>query len=653
MLADTYRYELPPPPSDEKEILNYDKKKKDQFWERPHTPDLNRMGLTERIRYIEEERRRLVEGVFMMNNGELVWLSPVHYDFLRYANIPDFNGAPRYYDAHRKDCYFHDFYTKDPNCFGELTIKARRYGYTALAIMRCINAAITGFGRNIGMASTNLEKVKETIFRPLIDSYLTRPKYVRPDIYMPNRRIPQKELRFKSATADELNEYDLDLGGSLNSWISPRPTTAKTFDGYKWFLVIMDEIFKWTDASVYNTWKITKETLAVGGEILGKAAVFASMGDDDTCDDAVKDGIKLWGESNYNERNKNGQTVSGLYRYFIPAYVAYAKFIDKYGKCDERLAREYLEEERAGIAAMNGEDSKEYLYHVRRFPFTAEEAMASAENVSTFSAIRLNKRLTKMHLMPAIQRPYTVGNFKWDDFHDRSVFEPTTKGYWKMAYQVPPEARNRCRRVRGRLVLPRNQEGVIGNDPVSTRDNVSGHLSKNAAYVYQKFDYFNSRNANKLLAQLYGREEDVDIFNEQLRLASLYFGYPVMTERQITSTYDHFRTHKMQDFLLKSEYDGATGLWMSSKVIGDGLDLIQAYIKRPMVEGDEDLLELIQFEELIEQLKDFDKSKSTKFDAVMALIITLIGARQIEYSLLTDEDQRARSKMLSALFPSR
>jgi hypothetical protein len=321
--------------------------------------------------------------------------------------------------------------------------------------------------------------------------------------------------------------------------------------------------------------------------------------------------------------------------------------MDKYGNCNEALAREYLLEERSKFE----EGTLDYLYHVRKYPFTAEEAMSSAENSSVFSASRLQVQKNKITSYGA-KKPYTIGNFEIDPLTDKIIFEPKQKGMWKLAYNIHKDARNRCQVVNGKILLPKNIEGVIGNDPTRTAENVSGHVSMNAAYVYQKHDYFGTGNAGRLLAQLYGRHEDTNVFNEQIRRAALYYGYPVMTERQVTSTYDHFYNAGMKHFLLKSEYDKATGLWMKGKVISDGLELIQAFIKKPE-EGDIDLLEFVNFEELLQGLRYFDKSKSTKFDTVMALICTLIGAKQIKYTVVSQAVLDARRKMLNAMFPVR
>jgi len=654
-IQDCYKFELPKMPNNEKEILFYDKKKSEQYWVRPKMPDMKHATAMEKGLFIEEERRRIEEGVWMFLNGEPVYLTGGHYDFLRYNNYPDFSGPPKFYDAQRLDFYFQEIVARDEHCYGEIVIKPRRYGYTAIAISRAIRKAMSQEGMHIGLASTDKDKAIETMFRPLTESYMSRPKYVKADIYTPNGKVPQKEMRFiKNLVKVKKNDDDTDFFGSddegLKSWISPRSTTAKTFDGHKWHLVILDEIYKWTKASVYNTWNITKEALQVGGEIVGKAALFATMGDDESYDKAVKDGIKLWGESDYNDRDIYGETKSGLFRYFIPAYVAYAKFIDKFGICDQDAAKEYLQAKRNSIISEHGESSKEYLYHVRKYPFTAEEAMASAGESGTFSRMRLDAQSKKITVLSATKELYTPGFMK--PTSEGAKFIPDKKGIIKFKYLPSKETINRCtynKRLE-KWMLPLNPEGVIGNDPIRTADNTSDHLSMNAAYGFQKFDYWNNGRANELMFQLYGRDEDVDFFNEQLRLLCLFLGWPINTERQITSTWDWFRGRGMADFVMTDD-QGAHGTFTTQAVIKDGIELIQAYIKKPK-EGI-DWLELIVFEELIEQLKDFEKAKSSKFDCVMGLIMTFIGAAKLKYVLVTPQVNQAIKSAMSAMIPKR
>lgn len=652
-IQDAYKFELPEMPRNEKEILFYDKKKGEQFWQRPVMPDFKRMSARERSLFIDEERRRIEEGVWMFLNGEPVYLTGGHYDFLRYNNYPDFSGPPIFYDAQRLDFYFQEVVARDEHCYGEIVIKPRRYGYTAIAIARAISKAMSAEGMHIGIASTDKDKAIETIFRPLTDSYMSRPRYARADIYTPNGKVPQKEMRFIKNIVKK-NDDDTDFFGSdeegLKSWISPRSTTAKTFDGHKWHLIIMDEIYKWTKANLYNTWNITKEALQVGGIINGKAALFATMGDDESYDQAVKDGIKLWNESDYNDRNKYGETKSGLFRYFIPAYVAYAKFIDKFGICNKELSIEYLQEKRKEKADQYGEDSLEYLYHIRKYPFTAEEAMSAVGENGVFSRMRLDSQQKSLIVLSASKKLYTQGYFK--PTSDGAIFKPDTKGCWK--FKSLPEAINSNRCVRnekkGKWILPLNPEGIIGNDPQRTADNTSNHLSMNAAYAFKKFDYFNTGSQNEIIGQLFGRDEDVDFFNEQLRLACLHLSYPINTERQVTSTWDWFRARGMTDFV-QLDKDGAHGTWTTAQLIKEGIELIQAYIKKAK-EG-QDWLSTIVFEELLEQLKEFERSKSTQFDCVMGLIMTFIGAARLKYVVVSESRNRDIKAAINAMIPQR
>lgn len=653
MLDDIYPYEIPDIPRDEKKILYYDQQKEDQYWRRPPPINLKKLDVRARNAYIEQERERILEGVWVFINGEPTWISPMHYDFLMYANLSDFEGPAAYYDSQRLDFYFWDFVDKDPNCYGEMTIKPRRYGYTAMNTTRVLHYAIRDFNQNIGMISTDLNKVKESIFRPTVDSLMSRPAFLRPEIYAPNSRIPQQEIRLRSMLMNQDDEEEsllLENDMGLRSWISPRSTTPKTFDGHKWHLLLMDEIWKWdAKTSPSNTWNISKETLQVGGRIVGKAALFASMGDDDGCDEAVADGIKMWGESNYQQRNRFGQTTSGLYRKFIPADVAYAKFMNKFGQCDRALAKEFILEQRSHLE----EGTKEYLYHVRKYPLNIDEALGSAQNSGIFNPLRLSTRLAQIQVLPPSKKGYVRGMFHWNPGAEQVVFEPKADGFWKVAIQHKPEALNRWEWKRGLRVPPPNPEGVIGNDPVRTADNSSGHLSNNAAYAFQKWDYFGNGSQNRLIAQLYGRDEDVNLFNEQIRLGALFWGYPVMTERQITSTFDWFCNKGMESWLLRSPFDQMRGIYTDTKAIKGAIERSQAFLKKPKDVKDFDWLQTVVFEEWLMHHKDFSLGKSTKFDAFMGWMMTLYGMDAIPYVIVSPERTQAKKRLQNAIYPKR
>ena len=103
-----YNYELPPMPSDEKDILYYDIPKKHQYWATPFDKnqthlikDVKRLTEKQRIEYIEWNRDKWLNGLWMFINGVPTWITGIHFDFLKFCKFEDFGGTPDYLDQQR------------------------------------------------------------------------------------------------------------------------------------------------------------------------------------------------------------------------------------------------------------------------------------------------------------------------------------------------------------------------------------------------------------------------------------------------------------------------------------------------------------------------------------------------------------------------
>src|SRR5690606_34015427 len=118
-----------------------DKSKKDQYWRREPLPKgctpSNVEAYTE---YILEEFRRRREGLWFMNNGKPVWLTPWHYMQLQWGKMKDGDIYPSYREAQRDLSYHKLACWVDPRCMGQIRLKSRQTGYTygALSDSLCV-----------------------------------------------------------------------------------------------------------------------------------------------------------------------------------------------------------------------------------------------------------------------------------------------------------------------------------------------------------------------------------------------------------------------------------------------------------------------------------------------------------------------------------
>lgn len=651
-----YLFPLPEEPRDEKEIIGFDLKKKDQHWRTPIFPDeftWSRMTKREQFEIVERERERFHNGVWFFNHGVPTYITGMHYDHLVNATF-DF-GKCTYYDSHRLDFYFREFVRNDPYSFGQCTIKPRRYGYSLQEITQQTYESMRDFSRKLGMMSNNKDKTYETLFDPLVQSYVMRPEWVRPDIYMPNNKIPKTELWWNSGTVKKnAKSFQYDTRGNLNSRIIPKPTTVMGYDGNKIHYLTMDEAWKWTLANPYECWKKQRPCLDVGGEIVGKCSVLSTMGDDDDYEEAIESGIEMFLHSDPTDRDANGYTKSGLYQRFISGVYSMFKYSDVYGKINLDQAETEIRNKRKSYP----EGSTDWTYEVRRYPLTVEEAISTSTGIGVFNNQRIDKRIT---IIEKSSEPLTKLGRLDEDPKGKIIWTPDNNGMWEWnklpAIVGGKPMDNRWFRdpIEGQLRLKGNPQGVIGYDPIryAEMDTTSQVLSNACIIGYQKLDYYGNGAANMINFMWHGRPDSAEIAHYEAYKASKLTGFPIAVERQVESMKRRMIELNAMSFLLNSHYDGKTGFWTTKGTIKDGVDLIQQHWQAPKTMSEIDRLMQCVFLRVLKEAKKFNASKTTIFDIMMALIQAMLGSLQIREVIESETEQTDFNNILSIIQPNR
>jgi hypothetical protein len=636
-----YEYELPPEPRDEKSILFYDMPKKDQFWRQPVIHNVKRMTERERIEYIEIHRRRWDEGVWFFNNGEPTYITGIHYDFLTFCDFEDFGGKPNYLDQQRLDFYFRDLVRKDPRCYGSVILKCRRCGMTAEEMCQAIYTLLEDEKCKIGLQSNELQKkCLPELMHPIINMYVKRPKWMREDFYTPNGKKPRNTLELTSNKMDgesDSTESDDRLGGN----VIPYPTTTGAMDGSKKRYVIMDEVWKWKEASPLDTLGINKKCVVQYG-IKGKISMLSTMGDSDSYHVAIKEGCQIWGQSNPRVRDPNGRTTSGLYKWFVSGIHSAdipEEWRDvKYGKVNKEKAEEYIWNE----VNKHDKNSKDYVFELRRLPPEEKYALMAANDKSYWSVIRIDSRLQELNELPKDKKPYVRGSLV-EDSHGRVHFEANETGFWLVAlhpyFSVERgiDTRNRFRVHNGIYFPPVNPEGCVGYDPFryKTSNTTSNNLSKACIIVYKKYDYFNSGESNQYCALMLHRPNDPNDAHKEFFKACKYWGYPGMAERQVETTETVAEDMRMIPFLLKSK-DKVWGIWSTPKTTENGVQKLATKFSPPKTEVDTDQIAIYPFEEGLIDYKNFDMTDTLSSHVTMATIMCEEGLEQVQYTNETD-----------------
>lgn len=669
LLWPEYDFKLPTMPGQESDILFHKLPKKEQYWRKPRIPtdtEWQQIPQSTRFLFVERERERRANGLWFFNNGQPTYITGKHYDHLTYST---FDYKAKYLDTQRHDFYFRDLIKADKKSYGGLIIKPRRYGYTDMEVTDQTCEAIDNFDAYCGLMSDTRDKVYSTLYDKITNSYIHRPKYVRPEVLMRNGLIPKKKMLFQSgkvSKAASANDISYNMALSMNSKIVPKALSVMGYDGDKLHKLTMDEIWKWTSVSPQACWAKQKKCLFSGGKIIGKAMLLSTMGDDESYETAIREGIEMWHQSDPFERNKNGFTKTGLYRYFVPGWTALFDdelgYIDPYGFIDVGRATEYILNERENFE----EGSLAYTFEVRKYPLTIEEALGSALSVGIFDKKRITERIEIINKIPKSDKPYIEGKLE-EDNNNRVHFVPDTNEPW-LVMNLPfidtlhkVDRSNRFLVHDNRHIAPRNPEGVFGYDPVRymQTDTTSGSISKASIMGRYKFDYFRSgadNVAGQRAAFYLHRPNDPEEAHYEVIKAAKMWGFLVQFERQVESFLRLCRQPDIQmtDFLLKGP-DGKFGLWTdrNQKVLKDGIDRIQKRLKQPSHPDDMDWLQLEPFTEYLEQMSSFNPRYTTKFDALISDIMCEDGLLKINELIISDQQEiyRQYNKIVTTIHP--
>lgn len=651
-----YSYQLPPEPRDEKLIMNYDLPKKDQVWKRPEIKDVKRMAIRERVDYIDKMDDYFYNGMWMFINGELVWITGMHWDFIQMSKW-EF-GYAQYLEQQRFDFYFRDLVRKDPYCYGKAILKCRRCGITTEELEEAIYTLIEDEGHKIALQSTDHPKCIQSLLRPIIDSYMERPHWMRGKFYAPNGKKPRNALELVNNKVDVLNDVPDDyLKGTIMSY----PTVAHAVDTYKKKLIIMDEAFKWTEASIEETLGVNKKCVVEYG-IKGKVDVLSTMGDSDDVVQSVKEGCKIVYDSNPGIRDANGRTTSGLYEWFISAIhsadipeehrdSAYTK----YGKINKDKAEAYVR----GEVNKHPVNSKQRIYEMRRLPLEKKHGLMAATDKTYFPIIRMQDRLDYLNSLPLGQKPYVQGDLTPPDSRGRVYFEPNESGIWLISVQPYFSAeknidtRNRFRVIGSKFHPPLNPEGVIGYDTIKfkTKNTTSRNLSKACLLAYKKFDYFGSGIYDEYCGLMLDRPEDPKDAHFEAVKACLFWGYPINIERNAGDADDVFEANNAEAFLLKDK-NGIYGVFANQKTTENGVQRLATKFAAPKNEEDKDQVACFPFEAGLIDFMNFDMGNTETSHATMAAIVCDNGADQIVQTNATDNSVRRMLKASQQVFSS-
>lgn len=631
---------------DQIEILFKHLPKKDQYWRPTELPDKWKELRKEEKKiqesdpdyfnpkleaFREQEWHRRLSGVWFMNNGKPTYITGLHYFYLCYWKIDI--GLPTFRMPDRELFLFVQYCVEDPNCLGLIEVTKRKQGKTFRAGVfsyEYISRTKNAYG---GIQSKTGDDARDQVFsKSIITPFKHLPDFFRPVYDTAKGVTPKTELKFfhttkkgKASLEEERNEEELE---SIIDW----KTSGKFgYDGPKLHRYIGDEVGKTVDIDVKERHDVVKFCCMVDEDIIGKMYYTTTVEDRESGGEAFE---KLWDDSNFHEKNANGRTRSGLYRYFLPAYKT--MYFDKYGIPDEEKAKDFFRKERDALK----DDPQALASFIRKNPFTIEEAFITDGEDCVFNAMVLNERLGYLNLNPNVTNTF---DFEWENGVDGNVqfVENTVSGKFEVAWFPAVEDRNKVSKIfRGGVEIfkPQNDSKFcIGCDPISYGKTVDSRKSKAAAYVFRKFDINADHGKNErdyeshnFVVEYLHRPQEPEIFYEDMIKLCRFFGCQILVENQKNNVLTYFKQRGYEEFIMHRPETTFTKDGNSQDVEGipSSSVMIDTYTGRlqtfTIKHGHR-----IKFKRLIKDMLLFDPSNPRVHDATVGAGFALLAREKI------------------------
>lgn len=674
---------LPVPPKNKKEILFSNLPKEEQYWKRIEPP----RGLTpenEDIYYdaIINEYRRRREGVWFMNNGEPVYLTPAHYMALQHIKMLDTGGFMDFRFAQRDMFYFARACVLDSRCLGEFFVKSRRTGFTYQIICEMINDGTMISNAKLGIISKTGIDAQEA-FLKLTYGIQNLPFYFVPVI---KGKIDSKtEVEFSKpsdSTKISKKKKDNQTDDYLNSIFNWRNTTESAYDGQKMTRLLIDEASKPLPPFNLETyWGRVSPTIENGGRIVGKIFVGSTV-------NPMKLGgsqfFKMYLGSRVSKRDEfTKKTATGLYAYFLPAHLNMERFTDKYGVCHtvlqpgETFVNVYGEEIDEGSIQFlesrrkSKRKQSDILYNeeLRAYPMTIDEAFRDEAKGSLFNLEKLNDQITYNNNVE-IEKTLAQGNFQWKDGIKDSevIWCPNDKGRFRLSWIPPKEMQNKWimknNAFGGRSKAPLNEDlGCFGADSYDIDSVQDSHLeqtengseynlgSKGAIHGVSATT-MKDMPSNFFFCEYVARPPSADIFFEDVLMCIVFYGMPILVESNKPRLLYHLKNRGYRNFSLTRFDKPSNRLSPTEKSLGglpsnseDVISVhwtgIEAYVNKyvGLYQQGEDLYPAreenevgsMPFNRTLRDWMGFDISKRTKYDASISSGLALLGVNRKSY----------------------
>ncbi len=632
---------------EKREIWQRSANKEDQYWERTPLPSWYKSKLKEEEAYdkrkkeddpafydeqLEEYKKqewdRRLNGMWFMNCGMPVYITGSHYMYMQWWQLD--TGYPRFRVPDMEYFYFLQYCIEDPECMGMLEITKRRFGKTYRGGLFLYEYPTRTRMTNAGIQSKTGNDAKKVFSKAVITPFKKLPKFFRPEYDMSLGITPKTEIRFQQTNIrgkkaeDNLDKEEL---GSMIDWQS---ADTIAYDGQKLHRTFQDEWAKTTEVNIYDRHEVLRYCLVDDeGRIIGKALYSSTVEKLETDRDGIQDAAKkLWEDSDHMNKQENGRTPSGLYRYFMSA--DRSKNFDIYGYPDvEKTIKEILAD-RESVK----HNPRSLTKRIKKEARTIEEAFSDDDEDCIFNLPKINAQKAYLKENPIKHWRYLQFYRKLEDqtVTWRDVNPEETELCWKFLSGLPSDLdKNKYVYEDGLRKPDRMDVGVIGVDGYSNTQGGKVYGSKLSGWIFLKFDIRDPNNTGLFVGHIYGRPSEKDDMYNQILLASEYMGFQVFFEFVADDYYTYFKNRGRLKYLgkfprntidpvklKKDKVERHYGFPTTEFALTKQNDTMITYIEHHC--------DKIYYLELLDDLPKFRPYKRTPSDRTVSAMITLVSS---------------------------
>lgn len=618
------------------------------------------------VDFIENQFDIREQGYWFTNNNKPTYITGSHYMYLQWTKIDI--GLPDFREANRIFFIFWEACKADKRCFGMCYLKNRRSGFSFMSSSETVNQATISRDARLGILSKTGSDAKKMFTDKVVPISNHYPFFFKP--IQDGMDKPKTELAYRvpasKITKKNMYEEDDDDVDGLDTTIDWKNTDDNSYDGEKLLLLVSDESGKWLKPNnILNNWRVTKTCLRLGSKVVGKCM----MGS--TCNALNKGGgnfKKLYEDSNPFERNANGQTRSGLYSLFIPMEWNFEGYIDEFGmpvfdtpnKPKVGVDGEYIstgvvnywENEVASLKSDN--DALNEFY--RQFPRTESHAFRDESKSSIFNLTKLYQQIDYNESLIK-DRFLTKGGFHWKDGikDSKVVWTPNNTGRFVLSWIPKSNLQNNVISKNGKYFPGNEHIGSLGCDPYDISATVMGRGSNGSLHGMTKFN-MDDAPSNEFFLEYVARPQTAEIFFEDVLMACVFYGMPVLVENNKARLLYHFKNRGYRAFSMNRPDKHKNKLSGSEKELGgipnSSEDVkqahaaaIEAYIEKNVgmdLEGtyrDPDEMGSMYFTRTLMDWARFDINNRTKFDASISSGLAIMANQKHLYNPVVKESK--------------